>query len=165
MLDGEEVVGFERDALHREVHRSQANGLEQTQTYDPMGRLTSQLLKARDLQVPDMDRWRHKTFGERMPGSRLDEPASLLRQYRYDKGGHLSDIHDSRRGMLSYRYDPVGRLFEASSSRLGTEYFAFAPAGNMSVGSRVPEHVPTVSGRPEGPPPAGPSVLDNLLKD
>ena len=42
VLDGHDIVGFERDALHREVHRQQGNGLQQAQSYDPVGRLLEQ---------------------------------------------------------------------------------------------------------------------------
>ncbi|MDM0037363.1 type VI secretion system tip protein TssI/VgrG, partial [Variovorax sp. J22P271] len=42
MLDGEELVGFERDALHRETARIQGNGLTQHSVYDPAGRLKLQ---------------------------------------------------------------------------------------------------------------------------
>ena len=42
MLDGEELVGFERDKLHRETSRIQGNGLTQHSVYDPAGRLKLQ---------------------------------------------------------------------------------------------------------------------------
>ncbi|WP_217445049.1 YD repeat-containing protein [Burkholderia cepacia] len=58
-------------------------------------------------------------------GSRM-----LVRRYRYDASGQLTDINDTRRGQLAYRYDPVGRLLEAQS-RLGHETFAFDPASNL----------------------------------
>jgi len=34
MLDGKELVGFERDKLHREINRIQGNGLSQTSAYE-----------------------------------------------------------------------------------------------------------------------------------
>ncbi|AOY99968.1 hypothetical protein BKK81_12525 [Cupriavidus sp. USMAHM13] len=58
-------------------------------------------------------------------GSRL-----LVRHYRYDASGQLTNINDTRRGQLAYRYDPVGRLLEAQS-RLGHETFDFDPASNL----------------------------------
>lgn len=43
-LNGEDVVSFERDDLHRETLRHYANGLSQQQRYDEAGRLTQQLM-------------------------------------------------------------------------------------------------------------------------
>ncbi|EMD9442999.1 RHS domain-containing protein [Burkholderia cepacia] len=59
-----------------------------------------------------------------------DDQRLLVRRYRYDTSGQLTDINDTRRGQLAYRYDPVGRLLEAQS-RLGHETFAFDPASNL----------------------------------
>ncbi len=39
-LNGEDVVSFECDDLHRETLRHYANGLSQQQRYDEVGRLT-----------------------------------------------------------------------------------------------------------------------------
>ncbi|KMN13393.1 RHS repeat-associated core domain-containing protein, partial [Pseudomonas weihenstephanensis] len=106
-LDEHELIGYERDDLHREVARHQGNRLLQTQQWDPVGRLQAQLL------------------------SRSDDQSTLLkREYKYDAAGQLTDLNDSRRGPLSYRYDPVGRLLSATS-RLGVETFAFDPASNL----------------------------------
>jgi RHS repeat-associated protein len=105
-LDDHDLVGFERDDLHREVARHQGNHLRQTQTWDPAGRLHEQWLG-----------------GDA-------SPFSLKRVYRYDDASQLTDLDDSRRGSLSYQYDPVGRLL-AAQSRLGKETFSFDPAGNL----------------------------------
>ncbi|WP_202742496.1 hypothetical protein [Acinetobacter calcoaceticus] len=43
-LNGEDVVSFERDDLHREALRHYANGLSQQQCYDEVGSLTQQLM-------------------------------------------------------------------------------------------------------------------------
>ncbi len=113
-LDERELVSYERDDLHREVARVQGNRLLQTQQWDAMGRLSEQVL-ARDTPAPT-----HTAGGNRL----------LVRRYRYDAGGQLTDINDTRRGQLAYRYDPVGRLLEAQS-RLGHETFDFDPASNL----------------------------------
>ncbi|REM67553.1 hypothetical protein DSI38_10495, partial [Mycobacterium tuberculosis] len=42
LIDGQDILGFERDNLHREIAREQANGLIQKQNYDPAGRLLEQ---------------------------------------------------------------------------------------------------------------------------
>ncbi|TCW69233.1 type IV secretion protein Rhs [Burkholderia sp. SRS-25] len=114
-LDERELVSYERDDLHREVARLQGNQLLQTQQWDSMGRLSEQVL-AHEAKGP---------VGQPAGGSRL-----LVRGYRYDAGGQLTDINDTRRGQLAYRYDPVGRLLEAQS-RLGHETFDFDPASNL----------------------------------
>jgi RHS repeat-associated protein len=110
LVDGQDILGFERDDLHREVAREQGNGLSQRQKYDPAGRLLEQRISQTG----------------RGPADALE----LSRRYTYDKAGQLTSIGDSRRGRLDYRYDPVGQLLEANS-RLGREVFAFDPAGNI----------------------------------
>ncbi len=119
LVDGQDILGFERDDLHREVAREQGNGLSQRQTYDPAGRLLEQ----------QISRTRPGAI-EAMP---VDGTVAtgIERSYSYDKAGQLVAIGDSRRGNLSYRYDPVGRLLEANS-RVGREVFAFDPAGNIA---------------------------------
>ncbi|CAJ0806863.1 Protein RhsC [Ralstonia psammae] len=107
-LDGHELVGFERDNLHRETTRTQGNRLQQTQAYDPAGRLLEQTLSHLDRATAYVNR----------------------RRYRYNVAGQLTSIKDARRGDLNYRYDPVGKLLEANSA-LGQETFDFDPAGNL----------------------------------
>ncbi|WP_426110053.1 hypothetical protein [Massilia sp. PWRC2] len=46
LLDGQDLVSFERDALYQETARTQANGLLQMMQYDPAGRLLEQQLGA-----------------------------------------------------------------------------------------------------------------------
>ena len=79
----------------------------------------------------------------------------LVRRYRYDASGQLTDINDTRRGQLAYRYDPVGRLLEAQS-RLGYETFAFDPTSNLidpaELRQAERQHMPRIK------------ALDNLLK-
>ena len=110
LVDGQDILGFERDDLHREVGREQGNGLTQKLRYDLAGRLLEQQISQTRAGAVDA--------------------IGIRRSYAYDKAGQLTAIGDSRRGNLSYRYDPVGRLLEANS-RLGRETFAFDPAGNI----------------------------------
>ncbi|MCW5140677.1 RHS repeat-associated core domain-containing protein [Burkholderia cenocepacia] len=142
-LDECELVSYERDDLHREVALLQGNRLLQTQQWDTMGRLSEQVL-ARDTLQPV------GPAAQSAGGSRL-----LVRRYRYDASGQLTDINDTRRGQLAYRYDPVGRLLEAQS-RLGHETFAFDPASNLidpeAERETQRQHMPR------------PKALDNLLK-
>ncbi|EHD1638550.1 RHS repeat protein [Salmonella enterica] len=140
-LDDRELVGYERDDLHREVARLQGNRLLQTQKWDALGRLNEQVLAHEAKQGSP---------GQTAGGDRL-----LVRSYRYDASGQLTDINDTRRGQLAYRYDPVGRLLEAQS-RLGLETFAFDPASNLIDPQAQQEadrqHMPRIR------------VLDNLLR-
>ncbi|NVM92463.1 RHS repeat-associated protein [Variovorax sp. SG517] len=111
LLDGHDILGFERDDLHREVLREQRNGLTQKLRYDNAGRRLEQQV------VPGQ---------ASAPGA-----LQLRRTYGYDKAGQLVAIGDSHHGNLDYRYDPVGRLVEANS-RFGRETFAFDPVGNIA---------------------------------
>jgi len=163
VLDGQDIVGFERDELHREVKREQSNGLAQSQKYDPVGRLLEQQLSTKQTGPAEMGVGafkyipQHRTTG--------DTPAAVLRQYRYDKAGQLSSIGDSRRGQIDYRYDPVGRLLKATSA-LAHETFAFDPAGNIAVpGKESGERAPGLFADPQRTQPTGNKLLDNLLKD
>ncbi|NNA18990.1 RHS repeat protein, partial [Pseudomonas lundensis] len=134
-LDEHELIGYERDDLHREVARHQGNHLLQTQQWDPTGRLQEQLLGRSD-----------------------DKTTLLKRAYTYDAASQLTDIHDSRRGPLSYRYDPVGRLLNAAS-RLGVETFAFDPASNL-----LDEKNQQLQ-RPLDHDPKRNTLMDNLLRE
>ncbi|WP_431111827.1 RHS repeat-associated core domain-containing protein [Variovorax paradoxus] len=135
LLDGEDILGFERDDLHREVLREQHNGLSQRLRYDSSGRLLQQ----------DIAQTRPSAI----------EALQLRRSYSYDKVGHLIAISDSRHGNFSYRYDPVDRLVEANS-RLGREVFAFDPAGNITSQANT---------GPLAEQAASHKLLDNLLKE
>ncbi|MDR0674635.1 MAG: hypothetical protein LBF93_13500, partial [Zoogloeaceae bacterium] len=119
VLDGEEITGFERDDLHREIERTFRNGLVHYRRFDPAGRLQEQILTsspARGLE------------NATPPANTL--PHLFKRTYHYDKTGQLTRIQESGKGEINYRYDPVGRLTE-SLSPLGREKFAFDPAGNL----------------------------------
>ncbi|MEJ8851922.1 RHS repeat-associated core domain-containing protein [Variovorax rhizosphaerae] len=153
LLDGEDILAFERDDLHREVSRAQHNGLHQSQRWDPAGRLLAQQLHR---GTPPVTLTR-------------SSPAPVIeRNYHYDKAGQLIIIGDSRRGRLEYRYDPIGRLLEANG-RLGKEIFAFDPAGNIADpvafdpasagGSAAPSKAQRIRMV------AASKLMDNLLKD
>ncbi|WP_137173558.1 glycohydrolase toxin TNT-related protein [Massilia sp. HP4] len=154
LLDGQELVSFERNALYQETGRTQANGLLQTMKYDPAGRLIEQQLgtiaqaSQRDRNIyPDTYR----------PDVQVGMQAAILRRYRYDPSGQLTSLEDNRRGRVEYRYDPVGRLL-AASSVLGRETFAFDPAGNIQAADTAQQE-PITRRTPL------PKLLDNLLKE
>lgn len=120
-LNGEDVVSFERDDLHRETLRHYANGLSQQQCYDEVGRLTQQLM----LNGHD------KGYQAQTQNNAIQHTSQLIeRLYHYDKTGELTLIKDTRRGAIHYKYDPVGRLLEATS-KFGKETFNFDPASNI----------------------------------
>jgi RHS repeat-associated protein len=158
LVDGQDILGFERDDLHREIAREQGNGLTQKLRYDPAGRLLEQQISQ---------------TGPGVVGATAAAVAGIRRSYAYDKAGQLIAIGDSRRGSLNYRYDPVGRLLEANS-RLGRETFAFDPAGNIGNPSNEAGADTQAAGRitnrvavrldGDGRSMAG-KLMDNLLKD
>ncbi len=99
-LGQEPITDFERDALHRELSRSQG-ALTSTRRYSPGGQLQRQASAA--------------------PGSAA---ALIDRQFQYDPAGRLvSTLEGTRR--LSYGYDAADRL-----TRFNDERFAYDPAHN-----------------------------------
>lgn len=154
LLDGQDLVSFERDALYRETGRTQANGLLQTMKFDPAGRLIEQQLGAIAL-VGRKDRY--FAPDEYRPDVQVGMQAAIVRRYRYDQSGQLTSLEDNRRGRIEYRYDPVGRLLAANSA-LGRETFAFDPAGNI----QAPD---TAQQEPISRRVPLPKLLDNLLKE
>ncbi len=136
LVDGQDILGFERDDLHREIGRTPGQWPEPApaSTTRPAGCWSSRY---------------------RMRSRDSSGAQSLRRSYGYDKAGQLTAIGDSRRGNLNYGYDPVGRLLEANS-RLGRETAAFDPAGNIADAARgdAPQGLRAVS-----------KLLDNLLKE
>ncbi|WP_313282146.1 RHS repeat-associated core domain-containing protein [Delftia tsuruhatensis] len=112
------IADMERDALHREVRRSQG-ALSSRYDWDPAGRLL-----------------RHRAALQGSghvirPGN---SNATLERGYAYDAAGQLIARADSLRGRQDFRYDPTGRILAslpAQGSPLARELFAFDPAGNL----------------------------------
>ncbi|WP_127491313.1 RHS repeat-associated core domain-containing protein [Acinetobacter calcoaceticus] len=123
IVNGQDLVSFERDDLHREIARHYANGVSQEQQYDLAGRLKSQMM---------LSEHENGYQNQYKPHNNALEQTSQLvqRLYQYDKTGELTAIKDTRRGNIAYKYDPVGRLLEASS-KLGKETFSFDPASNI----------------------------------
>jgi len=122
-VNGQDLVSFERDDLHREMVRHYANGISQQQQFDHVGRLSSQII---------LNKHENGYQNEyKAKNNALQQTSQLIqRLYRYDKTGELTVIKDTRRGNIAYKYDPLGRLLEASS-RLGKEIFNFDPASNI----------------------------------
>lgn len=113
LMDGETLLDFERDKLHREVRR-QFGDVQIARTHDGLSRLSS-------LEV-------------RSPLVGADE--SLNRLHHYDLAGQLIQI-DAVSGEYRYQYDKAGRLvFAAQPSMLAREY-KFDAAGNRVFESQA----------------------------
>lgn len=111
------ICDVERDALHREVYRTQGR-LASRFDYDPMGRLTRHRSSLAQAQAG------------RVQGARADAGTAVLeRRYGWDAAGNLITRVDQLRGTQAFRYDPTGRILEATGPR--PESFAFDPAGNL----------------------------------
>ncbi|WP_333668003.1 RHS repeat-associated core domain-containing protein [Acinetobacter guillouiae] len=130
ILNGQDVVSFERDDLHREKVRHYANGISQEQHYDVVGRLTQQrIVNDHEFGYPSNSQYSQQQ--NQSQNNAIQETQQLIqRLYQYDKTGQLTGIQDTRRGNINYKYDPVGRLLEANS-KLGRETFNFDPASNI----------------------------------
>ncbi|HAI8714520.1 TPA: type IV secretion protein Rhs, partial [Escherichia coli] len=117
-LDREVISEFTRDALHREVLRSQGR-LSTRQLYDPAGRLK-----------------RRETYS----GMRGVVPETFTdRQYSYNGQDELLKTRHSRRGEKDYFYDPTGHITACRSEDEG--YLAswqYDAAGNL-LGRRAGE--------------------------
>ena len=117
-LDREVISEFTRDALHREVLRSQGR-LSTRQLYDPAGRLKRrETYSGMHGVVPD-------TFTDR--------------QYSYNGQDELLKTRHSRRGEKDYFYDPTGHITACRSEDEG--YLAswqYDAAGNL-LGRRAGE--------------------------
>lgn len=147
-LDGQIVSDFERDALYREVRRSQGP-LQSEFEYDPVGRLAAQRV------VPDgpgrgAGGPRPASKGPLLPTSPdanaidgLPVPASgvIERQYRYDAAGQLVQWLDKQRGSSRYGYDATGRVVRSQIGIPRGWGGLQAPAVTTNVGSGWPAAV------------------------
>jgi RHS repeat-associated protein len=146
-----ELLGYERDDLHRAILRTQGNGLQQSLKLDAAGRLLEQNVTS--VRTPAGAAHLH---GNGMPGQSL-----IHRRYTYDPAGLLSTIDDNLRGRTEYSYDNTGRLVHAHHDMAGgnakaggtnalLEHLAFDPAGNLLGNSALPhdprlKHLPKVA--------------------
>ncbi len=146
------LADIERDALHREVSRSQGQ-LSSRFDYDPAGRLT-----------------RHRAAHVGSGNAVNARGAVVERAYAYDAAGQLVARADSLRGRQDFRYDPTGRILAAMPSALvgasgagsistyNAELFAFDPAGNL-----LPEKTSAHDGTSAGSADDG-VIFDNRLR-
>lgn len=136
-----ELLGYERDDLHRAIRRTQGNGLQQTLKLDPVGRMLEQTVSS----------MRTAAGEAHLHGSGASANAPLIhRRYSYDAAGLLGAIDDQLRGRTEYRYDETGRLVRAhhglpldgvQAPRVLPllEQFVFDPAGNLLGNSATPD--------------------------
>lgn len=115
-LDGQVISDFERDALHREVRRSQG-ALHSEFAYDRAGRLSAQRVlrtsEAGSSETPP------KLFSPEFPSPSsvrsLEDiqdkfKGVIERHYKYDPSGQLVQWLDRHRGLTRYAYDAAGRI-------------------------------------------------------
>ncbi len=154
-FDGHSISDIERDALHREISRSQ--GLLHSQyALDPLGRLTAQQV-SRSLGSSQLQPALARLLSSQLPTANVRKPSqgaarnqgtgkpqqplldgSLIeRQYGYDNAGNLRAQQDWSRP-VAYSYDALGRVLSAQaytsakrSQLLRQEQFAFDPAHNL----------------------------------
>jgi RHS repeat-associated protein len=117
-LDGQVISDFERDALYREVRRSQGQ-LHSEFAYDRAGRLSAQQVLRASTASPSATQpagLASPTFPT--PGGSVrgmnDIQGRLKgvieRHYQYDTSGQLVQWLDRHRGFTQYRYDAGGRI-------------------------------------------------------
>ena len=109
MFGGETVSDCERDALHREIRRTQGR-LTARYRYDPAGRLKEQ----------------RAVLAHTAADGRKVSAHAVRRSYHYDKDGNLVRSDDQRSGSTQYRYDALGQTVSAA----GRSY-AYDPAHNI----------------------------------
>lgn len=101
-LDDEIICETERDAMHREISRTQGP-LTSHFDYAPLGQLLEQRVTS-------------ESFA----------PALISRSYQYDRAGNLLSVMALSGEKARYSYDLLGRLKQA-----GKECFTFDPAHNL----------------------------------
>ncbi|WCM90478.1 DUF6531 domain-containing protein [Acidovorax sp. NCPPB 3576] len=141
------IADFERDALHREVHRSQGS-LGTRYLLDPLGRRVGSWTRSdAGLQTAGWEREWHQQQVE-LAEHGPSHASGLLKQYRYDAAGELRDSVHSHKGRSSFQYDGTGRVLQAvrlgpgagqgvpnasgaSGAERMQERFDYDPAGNL----------------------------------
>jgi len=139
---GESLVNFERDALHREIHRqvltdinSQTPGentakpLYRKLSWDAGGRMETMQWMGLE-QGSALDDMLSMPGGQgptRVPPTLLG--AMTARQYYYDSLGQMVGMR-SHAGISRFAYDGAGRLTGAHTPHAGSQRWQFDPAGN-----------------------------------
>ncbi|WP_312835379.1 RHS repeat-associated core domain-containing protein [Comamonas sp.] len=160
---GESLVNFERDALHREVHRQVLTDINHTtpgeNTAKPLYRKLSWDAAGRMETMQWMGLEQGSALDDMLasPGGQAPNrvPPTLLgamtaRQYYYDSLGQMVGMR-SHAGISRFAYDASGRLTGAHTPHAGSQRWQFDPAGN-----RLP-----IAG-PETPPTATDAITGHL---
>jgi type VI secretion system secreted protein VgrG len=111
LLDEYPLASFERDALHREVQRTQGEASHRF-TYGENGLLATHAWQNLD------------EYGNARERSRP------WRAWEYDAAGQLTALSDAWRDRKAYQYDALSRLTRADAAG-GTEGFRYDAAGNL----------------------------------
>ncbi len=116
-LDGQVISDFERDAIYREVRRSQGQ-LQSEFAYDPAGRLSAQQVRPTATAGPaamQLTGLVSPAFPTPASARGLKDLQGQLkgvieRHYQYDLSGQLVQWRDRQRGLTRYSYDAAGRI-------------------------------------------------------
>ena len=111
-LDGRVISDIERDALHREVQRTQGN-LRTLWGRDALGRPTWQMCVSGEPHLQTAaDRW-----------ASLARPLApwtpMSKGYRWDARGELAERRDAVQGEQHLRYDALGRITASRNEPIG----------------------------------------------
>ncbi|WP_068638332.1 phospholipase A2 [Thauera butanivorans] len=137
---GESLVDFERDALHREIRRqlgmardpAASQPLMRRLSWDSAGRL--QAMQLTGLSGDRADVFASAVDPVRPPPALVG--ALTARHYHYDSLGQMIGIQ-SPAGPSRFGYDAAGRLTAAQSPQAGEQRWRFDPAGNrLPIGER-----------------------------
>jgi len=138
------IADIERDALHREVLRTQGT-LSTRYLLDPLDRRTGSWTRSgAGMQDATTEGWQAAwqqqvdALAQRGPSAAV----GLLKQYRYDAVGELRESVHSHKGRTSWRYDATGRVEQTLRAGPGAlpgaglqgrseEVFRYDPAGNL----------------------------------
>ncbi len=139
---GEGLVDFERDALHRETGRQlattpQPHGqqpLFRQLTWDKAGRLGAMQWSGLEQSTGLPDMLDGPSPISHMKGITARPPQAIVgaltsKHYHYDSLGQMVGIQ-SPAGMSRFAYDAAGRLTGADTPQAGLQHWKFDPAGN-----------------------------------
>ena len=140
------ISDIDRDALHREIHRTQGQ-MQTRYALDPLGRRQgawSQPIdqRSRPYQASDTH-WQRAVLSAGTPEQNPFD--GLMKAYAYDKVGELRQSRHSLRGDIAHQYDATGRIEHTVRQLFGTsqtphptqqnaannERFQYDPAGNI----------------------------------
>ncbi|MFE1572860.1 RHS repeat-associated core domain-containing protein [Comamonas odontotermitis] len=157
---GENLVDFERDALHRETGRQLATTLQshgqqpliRQLTWDKAGRLSAMQWSGLEQGTGLPDMLDTRAAASNLQGAHATRPPQAIvgaltsKHYHYDSLGQMVGIQ-SPAGLSRFAYDAAGRLTGADTPQAGLQRWKFDPAGN-----RLP--IPAMAGSGQAPIPS-----------